>query len=276
MDAEQTGTAGAGHLRAHVEVLSPGVELGFDGGHWYDVSGPDHFWMQWRLAAACRAVADAGVPLDAPLRVLEVGGGVGTLRAQLEAATAWTVDTTELDPVALTHVRPGRGRTLHYDVMDRRAELHHAYEALVLFDVLEHIGEPAPFLDALLWHLRPGGWLLVNVPALPSAHSRYDDAVGHFRRYSAASLRAELAATGVEVGTVRAWGLSLVPALYVRKVVLALAGERWATDDVVQRGFAPPNRSANRALAALGRAERALCGAPRVGTSLLAIGRAPA
>jgi SAM-dependent methyltransferase len=263
-------------LGAHVEVLSPGVSVGFGGGRWYDLSGPDHFWTQWRLAVALEAIPAAGAPLEEPLRVLEVGGGIGTLRAQLEAATAWKIDTTELDPFALAHVPPGRGRTLHYDVADRRPELERAYDAVVLFDVLEHIAEPAPFLRALTWHLRPGGWLMVNVPALPSAHSRYDDAVGHVRRYRADGLRADLTASGTEVVALRAWGLALVPALYLRKAALAVAGARWDTDAIVQRGFAPPGRLANRGLAALGRAERTLPGRRRIGSSLLAVARAGA
>ena len=263
-------------LGAHVEVLSPGVSVGFDGGRWYDVSGPDHFWTRWRLAVARDVVAAAGVALDAPMRVLEVGGGIGTLRAQLEEVTAWTVDTTELDPFALAHVPPGRGRTLHYDVADRRPEFDHAYDAVVLFDVLEHVHDPAPFLEALAWHLRPGGWLMVNVPALPSAHSRYDDAVGHIRRYSPAGLRAELAVTGTELLALRAWGLTLVPALYLRKAALALAGDRCSTDAIVQRGFAPPGRWANRGFAALGHLERALPGSSPLGSSLLAVARAAA
>jgi len=40
--------------------------------------------------------------------------------------------------------------------------------------------------------LRPGGWLFVNVPALPALASAYDRAVGHLRRYTPASLRAAL------------------------------------------------------------------------------------
>ncbi len=108
------------------------------------------------------------------------------------APSTWTVDLGELDATALRHSRPGRGRTLHYDVTERRAELAGAYDVIVLFDVLEHIEHTAPFIDALLWHLKAGGHLLINVPALPRAQSRYDEAAGHVRRYTRATLPAEL------------------------------------------------------------------------------------
>jgi 2-polyprenyl-3-methyl-5-hydroxy-6-metoxy-1,4-benzoquinol methylase len=38
------------------------------------------------------------------------------------------------------------------------------FDAIAAFDVLEHIPDPHAFLDVLKTHLKPGGWLLVQVP----------------------------------------------------------------------------------------------------------------
>jgi hypothetical protein len=47
--------------------------------------------------------------------------------------------------------------------------------------------------------LRLGGRVVVLVPAHPSAMSRFDRAIGHHRRYRAATLRALAADAGLEV-----------------------------------------------------------------------------
>jgi 2-polyprenyl-3-methyl-5-hydroxy-6-metoxy-1,4-benzoquinol methylase len=84
---------------------------------------------------------------------------------------------------------------------------------VVLFDVLEHIADTQSFLTALLAHLKPQGWVLINVPALQSLYSHYDEIVGHFRRYNRQTLVAEFRQKPLELADIRYWGMSLVPVL---------------------------------------------------------------
>ena len=189
-----------------VERLSTTPEVEFPG-EWYDLTAIDHFWFQWRLAAALRQWRDCGLALEAPLRVLDVGGGQGVFRDQVEGATGWTVDLVDLNGPALEAARPGRGRHLYYDVEDGSPGLLGAYDAAILNDVIEHLLDPQPLLRAVARHLKPGGWLLVNVPALQSLFSAYDVAAGHHRRYDRRTLPAELPTTEWDVRDVRYWGL---------------------------------------------------------------------
>src|SRR2546427_930959 len=186
---------------------------------WYVLASGEHFWLEWRLRVTLRLLRSLGIPIETGLRALEVGCGTGTLRDQLEAHTRWTVDGTDLHVEGLRRARPARGRTLCYDITERHAVFKAAYDLIILFDVLEHVEATGQFVDALLWHLRPGGYLLVNVPAIPALFSAYDVAVGHFRRYVPSSLRAEFGGE-IEVLEIRYWGLSLVPLLWIRKQIL--------------------------------------------------------
>ena len=150
-------------------------------------------------------------------------------------------------------------------------DLREAYDAVVLFDVLEHIQEPELFLTAACWHLKPGGWIFVNVPALTGLFSRYDEAVGHFRRYSPASLRHLLTNQPIELELIeiRYWGLLLVPIAWVRKILL----KRIHPDKIVETGFRPPSRWINTALKWVMLLETSWLNHPPWGTSIMAMVR---
>ena len=253
--------------RSAVERLSETPEVDFPG-EWYDLTAVDHFWFQWRLAASLRQWRDTGLDLRARWRVLDVGGGQGVFRDQVEGATAWTVDLVDLNRPALEAARSGRGRTLYYDVTDVAPALASAYDAAILYDVIEHLEDPQPLIRAVGRHLRPGGVLLVNVPALQSLFSAYDVAAGHFRRYDARTLPAELPAAEWEVLDVRYWGLSLVPLLVVRRALL-----RNPSPDTIDRGFRPPGRLVHAGLRALMKAETAALARTPTGTSVLMVAR---
>jgi SAM-dependent methyltransferase len=251
---------------SQVELLSEVRHQEFPD-EWYDVSTPDHFWFQWRMAAVSRALADAAVATARPLRALDVGCGSGILARQLEEATAWTVDGTDLNLPALERCGPRRGRTFYYDVTEERQELLGAYDVAILFDILEHLPEPRAVLTSSLRHLKPGGTLLINVPALPTLTSEYDRAAGHLRRYTLDSLEAAACECGLRTRLVRYWGLSLVPLLLARKALLLKPDPR-----TIDRGFRPPLPGMNSALVALMRLELALVHEPWLGTSALYLG----
>ena len=90
-----------------------------------------------------------GLPLDRPLRVLDVGGGRGVLRDQVEAATAWTVDLVELNLAALEAAAPGRGRHLYYDVRDRRPSWSGATTRRSSSTSSSTCEDPLPLLEAV-------------------------------------------------------------------------------------------------------------------------------
>lgn len=238
---------------------------------WYDFSVADHFWFSWRARVLQKLMADRSLPAQKPLRVLEVGCGRGVLRTQLEAISQWTVDGADVNADALQKADLGRGRTFLYNVYDHLPELREAYEAIVLFDVLEHIEDPGPFLTAACWHLKPGGWVILNVPALTALYSRYDKVVGHFRRYSPGSIRELLKSQTPELEEVeiRYWGFLLLPIAWLRKIIL----ERIRAEKVVETGFRPPSRWMNQLFRLMMFVETACLSRPPLGTSLMVLAR---
>jgi 2-polyprenyl-3-methyl-5-hydroxy-6-metoxy-1,4-benzoquinol methylase len=259
---DATGAASNG---ARIEYLSAVAETAC-ASDWYDLSDEAHFWMQWRLAVVLRLIRASGLSLDEPLRALDIGGGVGRFRAQLERATSWRVDMTDLNLPALRMAGPARGRTLYYDVTQASRPILGAYDACFLLDVIEHMRNPTLLIRAAVEHLRPGGRLFVNVPALQRFFSAYDVAMGHERRYSKETLAAEFAGLPCRLTAVQYWGFALLPLLALRWL---LTGRR-PRPHTIRAGFKPPSALVNEALKALMKAELALLQAPPLGISVMA------
>lgn len=63
-----------------------------------------------------------------------------------------------------------------------------SFDSILYIDVLEHIEHDRAELESALRRLRPGGHLIVLSPAHQFLFSPFDQAIGHFRRYSRAGL----------------------------------------------------------------------------------------
>lgn len=255
----------------NVEVISQSQEHSFVD-EWYEFATESHFWFQWRLTALLQSLKRLGVSLEEQLRVLEVGCGTGALRAQVESVTNWTIDGTDLDLGALSRAKPGRGKMMYYDICEEREPYLEAYDIVILFDVLEHIHDTQLFLSSLLRHLKPQGFLLLNVPALQTLYSNYDEIVGHVRRYNKKTLSDEFKNFDVVIEDLCYWGLSMVPMLVLRKLMLQLLAKRPPAQRI-ECGFNPPNALVHSVLRMIMRAETGVLSRPPVGTSLLMIGK---
>jgi SAM-dependent methyltransferase len=77
------------------------------------------------------------------------------------------------------------------------------FDSALLINVLEHIEDDDGTLHELLTLLRPGGRIVLWVPAFALLYSDFDRRIGHYRRYRAPALRAQLIRSGFEVVEVR-------------------------------------------------------------------------
>lgn len=256
-------------MSKHVEIISQIQDHSYVEAY-YENSDESHFWFQWRVKAMLAQLAAAKISTDKKWNVLDVGGGVGVVRKQIESATNWDVDLTELDYKGLCTAEPGRGRTLYYDIMEEREEFKERYDAIVLFDVLEHIKETKPFLHALANHLKPSGILIINVPALQSLYSNYDKAVGHFKRYGKNDAESELNDAGFKVIDMRYWGFALAPIALLRKLYLSSKATD-SSNQISEQGFKPPSEFVNSAFKKIMSVETTLTKTPPLGSSLLVL-----
>lgn len=84
------------------------------------------------------------------------------------------------------------------------------FGAVTMLDVLEHVDDRA-LLSEVRKVLRPGGHLLLTVPAMPWLWSYRDEAAGHLRRYTRRRLRAVLSEAGFQIEEMRYYQFLLFP-----------------------------------------------------------------
>jgi SAM-dependent methyltransferase len=230
---------------------------------WFEIAAIDHFWIRRRFEVFRRLAGDL---IPGAREIAEFGCGHGLLQLQIEEAYGREVTGFDLNEIALKQNVSRRSTINCYDILQKIPALRRRFDLILLFDVLEHISDEDSFLNALLFHLSPGGKLIINVPAGMWAFSPYDVAAGHVRRYSIRSLRNAATRSNLEIENWTYWGLPLAPTLLLRK--LWLLGKR-NQDKIISTGFDPRSRFINRVLGILSKCEPI----PQkfLGTSLLAV-----
>src|SRR5229473_5190398 len=216
---------------------------------WFGIATIDHFWIQRRFDVL-RRLAGSLIPIAG--EIAEIGCGHGLLQRQIEETYGREVTGFDLNEFALKQSLARLSNIFCYDIQQQDSSLRERFDLVFLFDVLEHMADEDRFLRALLFHLAPGGKLVVNVPAGDWAYSAYDDAAGHVRRYSIRSLQVAAARNHLRVAKWTYWGLPLVQTLLLRR--FWLLGKR-GKDQIISAGFSPRTKALNRLLSLVAKCE---------------------
>lgn len=139
-----------------------------------------------------------------------------------------------------------------------------------MFDVIEHIDDQDSFMESVLYHLKPGGILAINVTALQSLFSQYDIAAGHIRRYRIHEFDSIETKHNLESILKTYWGFSFLPLLIIRKWLLKISETNKRT---IYSGFSPRSKLANKLLFWLSQLE--VIPQTIIGTSLMILYRKP-
>lgn len=126
--------------------------------------------------------------------VLEAGAGLGTNTLLLRGATGQRWVCLEPDPKLSAALRQRIGESALTPPPEARTgtldslPVAEQFDTIIYIDVLEHIEDDRGEVRKAASHLNAGGRLIVLAPAHPWLFSPFDQAIGHYRRYTAPTL----------------------------------------------------------------------------------------
>ncbi len=159
-------------------------------------TGVRHPWERTRFAFFQDLLRD-NQQLGGQQKILDVGSGDAWFSGQLALhnplprITCWdmhydqeSADLLQIDPAAI-------------ELCSERPQ--ERYDLIMLLDVLEHVKDDVAFLrETVKKNLRPGGHMLVSVPAWKQLHSEHDRWLQHYRRYVPSEFRHAMTQAGLE------------------------------------------------------------------------------
>jgi 2-polyprenyl-3-methyl-5-hydroxy-6-metoxy-1,4-benzoquinol methylase len=197
-------------------------------------------------------------------RVLEIGSGTGLMTKYLAGKTQVTATDIDEDYVELlgrTFAHNPNVEVRHLDLATLATDgiPKQTFDTVVCSNVLEHIEDDGAALNSIRDVLRPGGRVVLIIPAVKSIYGEIDRAIHHYRRYSREEIETKLRTAGLDVEHLSYFNMLGIPGWWLNAVVLrrrAVPGFQAKVNDLLvpwlrlERGFGPP-----------------------VGMSLLAVGR---
>lgn len=183
----------------------------------------DHWWFAGRRHVIESALRFASLPVGA--RILDAGcGSGGNLPMLARHGRVWGF---ERDPEARAVAVARRIATIADGSLPHEIPFAPTtFDAIGLFDVLEHLEHPVESLRALRQRLAPRGVIVLTVPAHPWLWGAHDVIHAHQRRYTPQVLRAHLEASGLRVERLTYTNTLLFPLAVVQRLRESCFGYR--------------------------------------------------
>ncbi len=169
-----------------------------------------HPWWRARAALTLNLLARLGI--RRPARVLDAGCGWGVTLEALERR-GYQVIGLDISRRTLEQLDRPQRRLIEADLARPLGRDAPICDAALALDVIEHLDDDRAAIHQLGSLVRPGGVLIVSVPALPELFTEFDAIQGHRRRYLPGTLRAAFAGSGLQLEQTFWWGRWLVPTL---------------------------------------------------------------
>jgi SAM-dependent methyltransferase len=150
--------------RAELEHYYP---AGYDP---FETRSPDTLPLLQRLSVnyglrkRCRAI----VRYQQRGKLLEIGCANGLFMNMMRQMGDWQVQGVEISRTAVQYAREQLGLDVFHGELEEAGFAEHSFDAVVMWDVLEHLHRPKTTLHEIHRVLKPGGVFVFRVPVLDS------------------------------------------------------------------------------------------------------------
>jgi SAM-dependent methyltransferase len=212
-----------------------------------------HWWFIARRQILQQVIRKLNLPKNA--QILEAGCGTG---GNLQMLSRYgEVSAMELDEIAcqlanqrqVTHVKRGS--------LPDNIPFASDYDLVLILDVIEHLDNDLSALEALYYKLKPGGYLLVTVPAYMFLWSEHDEINHHKRRYQLKALKQVVKKAGYEISYGSYFNTFLFPLVAtVRFLTKLLPKQEKKNQNQISSDLVVPSRLVNQILKFIFASER--------------------
>ncbi|MGM0575921.1 MAG: class I SAM-dependent methyltransferase [Myxococcota bacterium] len=193
------------------------------------------WWFRGRRRVLDRVLSRLRLPDDA--EIADLGCGTGGNLPML--ARHGHVTGVEASRTAADHARRRHANgVVHAPAHATMLPTGH-FDVVTMFDVLEHLDDEGPALHEVRRLLKPGGRLVLTVPAFPMLWSGHDVALHHRRRYRRGPLGALLHRSGLRVDLLTYYNAALFPPVAAVRLARRLTGGGSSRADVADALPAP-------------------------------------
>lgn len=210
----------------------------------------EHFWFISRLALI-EDVLHRYVKFGSSL--LDIGAGTGYVASYIQSL-GYKTSVGDISQKGLEFaVKAGIDSCYLMDIY--KPPFKNKFDAISLFDVIEHLDKDQLALDNVGVMLNRGGKVLITVPAHEWLWNKHDELAGHKRRYTMKSLREKVELSGLKVVYNSYIFRSLVPFLWIRSL---LGNKLYSSSKASSNGLFVINPAINKILTWLCVIERRL------------------
>jgi ubiquinone/menaquinone biosynthesis C-methylase UbiE len=156
--------------------------------------------------------------------ILDAGCGTGGLiRAMQQFVPRWRITGLDISPLACTYARERSSASIVEGSVEALPFAANQFDAVVSADVLYHINDTSKALQEFGRVLKPGGSLVVNVPAYNWMWSYHDDLVDTKHRFRRSELASLLQQAGFEITISSYANLLIFPLIIARRKIFVPA-----------------------------------------------------
>lgn len=230
-----------------------------------------HFWFRARNEVIAAVMRRRGIGTNRDDRILEVGCGNGNVAKHLSETLGAEVWGGDLHPEGLAFSQQrSNAPLLQLDTV--HLPFDGSLDAVCMFDVLEHLQADSEILAEVYRALKPGGRIVLTVPAHPWLWSYFDQVSHHQRRYKKGELHQKLLTAGFQIEMCSYYMMALMPL-----VLLGRRFQAWRQSDIDRMADADL-----RVIPVINEVMYWICSAEKwlvsrvgipIGTSLIAVGR---